>query len=189
MTFSSEQVWEAFSEQLYQFIRRRVNDPEDANDILQDVFLKIHTRIDTLKEETRLTSWLYQLTRNTIIDHYRVRRPFVEISEIFTVEQDNPQIEPAAQLAAGLRDFVDCLPEKYRQAVILAELDGIKQAEVADRLGISLSGAKSRVQRGREKLRQALLDCCHFEFDRRGHLQEFIPRQQCCSQCTSPGRA
>ena len=79
--------------------------------------------------------------------------------------------------------MVNSLPEKYRQALLLTEFRGLKQSEMAKELGLSLSGAKSRVQRGREMLRDALLDCCHFEFDRRGHLIDYTPRIDCCRRC------
>lgn len=177
------EIWEEFSQGLLDFIRRRVNDPDDAEDILQEVFLKIHSRIDTLKDGDRLAPWLYRITRNAIIDYYRKQRPFVELPENLELEPKPEDGEPAAQLAAGLRGFMACLPEKYRQAVVLTELEGLKQAQLAERLGISLSGAKSQVQRGREMLRQSLLDCCHFEFDRRGNLRDYFPRQDCCSNC------
>jgi RNA polymerase sigma-70 factor, ECF subfamily len=176
-------LWEEFSSTLLAFIRKRVDDPQDAEDILQEVFLKIHNRIETLQDQERLVPWLYQITRNTIIDHYRKQRALAELPEDLVEEPEPIESEPAAQLAAGLRSFMACLPPKYRQAVALTELEGLKQAELAQRLGLSVSGAKSQVQRGRQLLREALLDCCHFEFDRRGNLRDYIPRQEFCRQC------
>ena len=176
-------IWEEFNQSLLGFIRRRVNDPDDAEDILQEVFLKIHTKIDTLEDGDRLVSWLYQITRNTIIDYYRSRRPADELPESLVVDPEPVESDPTAQLAAGLREFITCLPDKYRRALVLTELDGLKQAELAGRMGISVSGAKSRVQRGREMLRQALLECCHFEFDRRGGVLDYTPRPDCCDTC------
>ena len=176
-------IWEEFSQSLLGFIRRRVNDPDDAEDILQEVFLKIHTKIDTLEDGDRLVPWLYQITRNTIIDYYRSRRPADELPESLVVDLEPVESDPTAQLAAGLREFMTCLPDKYRRALVLTELDGLKQAELAGRMGISVSGAKSRVQRGREMLRQALLECCHFEFDRRGGVLDYTPRPDCCEMC------
>jgi len=177
-------IWEEFSQSLLGFIRRRVNDPDDAEDILQEVFLKIHTKIDTLEDGDRLVPWLYQITRNTIIDYYRSRRPADELPESLVVDPEPVESDPTAQLAAGLREFMTCLPDKYRRALVLTELDGLRQAELAGRMGISVSGAKSRVQRGREMLRQALLECCHFEFDRRGGVLDYTPRPDCCDTCS-----
>jgi RNA polymerase sigma-70 factor, ECF subfamily len=177
---STTEIWEEFSDSLRRFIRKRVNDPQDAEDILQDVFIKIHNRIDTLQDEQRLVSWLYQITRNTIIDHYRKQHPWMDLSGLVVEDQVEVEPSPSAEIAAGLINFIACLPEKYRQALLLTEFEGFSQAQLAESLGISLSGAKSQVQRGRAQLRQALLECCHFEFDRRGNLQDYIPRQDCC---------
>lgn len=187
MKSATAEIWEEFGDSLRDFIRRRVNDPQDAEDILQEVFLKIHAHIHTLQDNDRLVPWLYQVARNTLIDYYRKQRPMLEISEMYLDGAQQVDEDPAAQLAAGLRDFLACLPAEYRQALVLTELEGLKQAELAGRTGLSLSGAKSRVQRGREMLRQALLECCHFEFDRRRHIRDYIPRQDCCDQCRQPG--
>jgi RNA polymerase sigma-70 factor (ECF subfamily) len=76
------------------------------------------------------------------------------------------------------------LPEPYRDAVVLTELEGLTQRELANRLGISLSGAKSRVQRGRAQLKQMLDECCTFEFDRRGKVIDCTPRAKTgCDEC------
>jgi RNA polymerase sigma-70 factor (ECF subfamily) len=86
-----------------------------------------------------------------------------------------------AELAPSVAAMVNALPEPYREALYLTEYQGLSQRELAARLGISLSGAKSRVQRAREKLKQLLLDCCHFEFDRLGRIIDYQPRCTCCS--------
>jgi RNA polymerase sigma-70 factor (ECF subfamily) len=181
----TEQAWEEFSGQLKGFILRRVPDPMDAEDILQEVFVKLHTRIDTLRDERRLAPWLYTITRNAITDYYRQRRPLVELPDELLAEAELEEPEPIAQLAAGVETMLRCLPDKYRQALQWVELDGLSQGEMAERAGLSLSGAKSRVQRGRDKLRDCLLDCCHFEFDRRGLPIDYTPRPDCCRQCRS----
>ena len=183
MTANTTEVWEAFSQQIREFIHHRVSDPNDADDILQEVFIKLHTRIDTLKDDERLLPWLYQIARNTIIDHYRSQHLLEELPEALSVDSESMENEPAAHIAAGLKQMVNSLPEKYRQALLLTEFRGLKQSEMAKELGLSLSGAKSRVQRGRQMLRDTLLDCCHFEFDRRGHMIDYTPRPDCCSRC------
>lgn len=93
-----------------------------------------------------------------------------------------------ADLAPSVRAFLACLPGKYRQALIMVEYQGLKQHEIAERLGISLSGAKSRVQRGREMIREALLDCCHFEFDRHGTYSSTSPVAPPALLTTTPAR-
>jgi len=182
-------VWNQFSGQLHNFIRKRVSDPRDADDILQDVFVKLHTRIETLRDEDRVASWVYQIARNALIDHYRVRDRKVDLSlaEMLPVEDEPEQNDAELHIAHYLADLIDELPEKYREAVQLSEIKGFTQKETAEKLGLSLSGAKSRVQRGRAMLRQMLLECCHFEFDRRGTLIDYRPNPQCCVQCQAAG--
>ena len=181
----TEQAWQEFSGQLKGFILRRVPDPMDAEDILQEVFVKLHTRIDTLRDERRLIPWLYAIARNAIADYYRVRRPLVELPDDLHAEAEPQEQDPIAQLAVGVESMLQCLPAKYRQALQWVELDGLTQGEMAEQTGLSLSGAKSRLQRGRRLLREAFLDCCHFEFDRRGHPIDYTPRPDCCPQCRS----
>lgn len=180
MNLSTAEIWEVFSQQLRLFISKRVADANDVEDILQDVFVKIHTNLDTLQEEDRLVPWLYHIARNAIIDHYRTRRPMEELAETMAVDSEPAEAEPFAQIAASLKPMIGYLPERYRQALLLTEIEGLKQTELAEELGISISGAKSRVQRGRDMLREALLDCCHFDFDLRGRVMDYTPRPNCC---------
>lgn len=185
MKRTTEDIWNEFSGQLRGFILKRTPEPFDADDILQDVFVRLHTRIDTLRDDDRLAAWLYQITRNTIADYYRARRPVTPIPETLAVEDEPNEGDSAARIAASLVGMIDNLPDKYRQAIVLSELRGLPQSDVAAQLDLSLSGAKSRVQRGRAMLRQALLDCCHFEFDRLGHPIDYTPRPDCCPHCAA----
>ena len=182
---STTEIWQAFSEELRRFILSRVNNPDDADDILQETFIKIHTHLIDLKDTERMVPWLYRITRNTIIDYYRTRRPQEALPESLPIEPEPVEAEPEARIAAGLTVMMECLPEKYRQALLLTEIQGLKQVELAEQAGISLSGAKSRVQRGRAMLRDALLACCHFEFDLRGHVMDYVSRPDCCQSCRS----
>jgi RNA polymerase sigma-70 factor, ECF subfamily len=184
MTVTVENIWQEFSSKVWQFIRSRVSDDATADDILQDVFLKIQKRLDQLDDSSKVQSWIYLIARNAVIDHYRVRKETVEVPESLVAETaiDDPEIE---SLKVAFRRMIDSLPEPYREAIVLTELEGLTQKQLAERLGISVSGAKSRVQRGREQLKQALLDCCKFEFDRRGRVIDCAPRSNGgCPECS-----
>ncbi len=182
MGMTTEQVWEAFHPRLKQFILKRIPDEQQAEDVLQEVFLKIHTRIDTLRDQEKLQSWLYQIARNAISDYYRAHRETVELAEALLLPQE-PAVEDdvVKDLIPSVKAMIESLPDEYRQALLLTEYEGLTQRELAERLGLSLSGAKSRVQRAREKLRQMLLDCCHFEFDRLGRVIDYQPKCDCCT--------
>jgi RNA polymerase sigma-70 factor, ECF subfamily len=191
MATTTEQVWEAFHAPLHQFIRHRVADEATAEDLLQEVFLKIHQQGSRLRDVRHLEGWLYQITRNLIIDYYRsYRQPVTSLDtmEGFDLKEELPDDDIVSELLPSIRAMVLSLPEQDREALILTEYRGLTQKELGEYLGISLSGAKSRVQRAREKLKQQLLACCHFELDRRGHILDYQPRCDCCEPSASCDR-
>ncbi len=179
----TEKIWTEYHTKLLSFIRKRVNDDAVADDILQDIFVKIHSRIDALEEETKLESWLYQIARNAVIDHYRTQKPSEELPEWMAQQDINKNERAKQELAACLEPMVDLLPDKYRDAIILSELEGMNQKEVAQKQDLSLSGAKSRVQRGRALLKGMLHKCCEFELDRNNQLIDYTKKSDgndCC---------
>jgi len=158
-----ENLWKEFSPKLGRFIRARVADPATAEDILQDVFLKFQSRLDEFHDAAKVQGWLFLVARNAIIDHYRTRKPTSELPESLpaALPENLTELE---ELRVAFRRIIDGLPKTYREALVLTEFEGLTQEELAKRLGISLSGAKSRVQRGRELLKERLLNACHREF-------------------------
>jgi len=147
------------------FIRSKI--AEDAvDDLLQEVFIKIHSRIDSLKDNEKLESWLYQITRNAITDYYRTRRASEELPEWLEQPQPTEEETIRRELSSCLEPMIKELPEKYRNAIQLSEIENKTQKEVAEQEDISLSGAKSRVQRGRALLKTMLDDCCQFEINK-----------------------
>lgn len=182
MLNQTESIWNEFSENLHTFILRRVRDEEAASDILQDTLIKIHSNLASLRQSDKLRAWIYQITRTVITDYYRRQRPTQEMPED-VVALETKENEPLLDLANCVQPFIDRMPEPYREALILAELQGLTQREVGERQGISLSGAKSRVQRGRVKLKEMLLNCCDLHFDHRGSVTDYAPREDDCQAC------
>jgi len=158
-----ESIWNEFAAKLGQFIHARVADPATAEDILHDVFVKFQNRLDEFQDPAKVRGWLILVARNAIIDHYRTRKHTSELPDSLPAEPAENDIE-VEELKAIFRRMIYGLPEPYRDALVLTEFEGLTQNELAKRLGISLSGAKSRVQRGREQLKEMLLDYCHREF-------------------------
>jgi RNA polymerase sigma-70 factor, ECF subfamily len=182
MLMKTENLWETFHTGLRLFILQRIPDEQSADDVLQETFLKIHTRIATLRDKEKLQSWMYQIARNTIADYYRQQKATVELSEALHMPEEPVfEDEVIGDLIPSVKAMVESLPAIYREALILTEYEGLTQRELAQRLGLSLSGAKSRVQRAREKLKAMLLDCCHFEFDRLGKIIDYEPHCPCCT--------
>lgn len=169
--------WQEHKTRLRGYIAKRVRESDAVDDILQDVFLKAHASLHTVKSHGSLTAWLYRIAANAIVDHYRSQKPWDELDDQLAAPRAERNY--AAELATCLQPLISDLPETYRSALVLSELEGLPQKEVANRLGISLSGAKSRVQRGRDKLRQRLLDCCDIEIARSG-IVGYEPRDKKC---------
>ena len=178
-------AWQDYRAALVRFVRSRVNDAGTAEDIVHDVLVKAYARRDTLRSEEKLDAWLFQMTRNAIVDHYRARRPSEEVPDDLVA----PESEGSAreELARCLTSLITHLPEGSRKAIELSELQGLTQKETAARLGITLSGAKSRVQRGRAQLHDMLMECCRIEQDVRGGIVDYEPSGGCThgveSQC------
>ena len=172
------EVLEQHYERLRRFVRSRVANPEEADDIVQEVCLRAVTKLDTVRDNGRVESWLYQIARNAIIDHYRRNRPSAPLGD------DLPGDEDVARL--GTPDLTGCmtrlledLDPNDQEALRLTTFQGMKQRELAERLGISLSGAKSRVQRARVRLRELIEVCCRPELDRLGGVINIHPPDDC----------
>jgi RNA polymerase sigma-70 factor (ECF subfamily) len=188
MTISTEQTWHEMNQQLRGFFRRRVGDDQLAEDLLQETFLRIHNGLVSLEDRERLGAWVYRIARNTLVDYLRKGTTAREIPTEDLTLIEKPFEETANEdVARWLGQMVQRLPAKYQAAVELAEFKGISQREVSERLGISLSGAKSRVQRGREQLKDLLVQCCRWELDRQGGVVDYQPRTPCpvCGSATA----
>ena len=197
MTTKTEELWQAVHDGLRAFIAKRVNDQGHAEDILQEVFLRVHRQIDSVQDARRIVSWIYQVTWNAIIGHYRKpgRQREVpsgliaelevidEVLESLTAPHHGDTAEPRAELACCLRPMIEQLSPDYRDAIALVEIEGLPQQAAAKQMGISLSGMKSRVQRGRKQLKQMLDDCCQIELDRRGGVVDYNTRAAGCDCC------
>jgi RNA polymerase sigma-70 factor (ECF subfamily) len=178
-------LWEQFSIPLKDFIKKRVNNDQDVEDILQTVFLKIHIHINNLIETNKVRGWIYSITRNAIIDFYRSKN---QDSDIESLSEDiliGVQEEETLnnEISQCLNTMIQYLPEKYKQAIILTEFHNLTQKELADRTGLSVSGAKSRVQRARLLLKEMLMNCCILELDRRGNVIDYKHKSKDCKYC------
>ena len=176
----TEMLWRAYREQLLAFVRRHVDDDAAAEDLLQEVFLRMHRNAE---DPANPRAWLYRVTRNAIADHYRARRPNEALPDGLAAPEPDGSERAVRELAECLRPMIARLPERYRTAVYLSEVEGRTQRQVAEHEGISLSGAKSRVQRGRARLRAMLTDCCAIEQDRAGRIRDYAPRGPRCGGC------
>lgn len=186
---TTEQIWQDFGAQLRRFVHRRVLDPDRADDVLAEIMLRIHRSVNRVEDGEHLVRWVYRITRNAIIDEYRRaareqarRAPLPDLEpEPADPAPDDEQVEVLGELASCMRPLLRELSPEQRRAVELVELDGLSQAGAAEREGVSVSGMKSRVQRGRHRLAELLGRCCELVLDGRGVPMDYTRPPGC--QC------
>src|ERR1700691_2881168 len=185
-------VWEDFHERLRSFVSRRVVQPADAEDVVQEIFLHVHRNLSTVKDEARLPAWVFKIARNAIVDYFRKNTRRTEgLAEDFDLPAPTEQPEIASstltELAHCLEPMIEALPESYRHAIRLTELKGVTQSEAAKQTGLSVSGMKTRVQRARRKLKTRVVQCCEIELDSRRGVVAYQPRSGICCPCIADG--
>ena len=171
-------LWADFAPPLRSFLARRVPAGVEADDVLQDVFVRVVRHLGSLRGTDRPEAWLFQIARNALRDSLRARQRRdgrTDPLETDPAAPVDPEVDAAAEaeLAPCLTGMIGRLEEPYRSAIEMTSLRGLTQAEAARDAGISLSGMKSRVQRGREQLRQMLVRCCEIDLDARGGVSDF----------------
>jgi RNA polymerase sigma-70 factor (ECF subfamily) len=185
-----EDLWAKVHAQLFGYISKHVKSKDEVNDIIQDTFIKVKTNIDKLINPAKVESWIFQIARNTMNDYFRKqKKTYNNVGD-----SDEPIIEPSAfdeediKVQIQTKEFsqyagfvVSELPEKYRIAVQMADIEGLSMKEIADELNISVSGAKSRVQRGRKLIKEIILKCCDVNTDKYGNIVDYERRN-----CNNP---
>jgi RNA polymerase sigma-70 factor (ECF subfamily) len=168
------QSWHQVEPELRGWLMTRLANRGDADDLLQDIFLKAIRRQDSFCELRNARAWLFEVARNALIDRFRLSREQVELPEDLCVE--SPEMVPVESLAACLPRVLSELSADDREAITLCDLQGMSQQAFADLKGISLPGAKSRIQRARRRMRAQLTSACQVSFDESGHVSDFVPR-------------
>ena len=192
---STEGVWSELRANIRGFVARRVRQPADVDDIVQRVFLQVHRALPTLRDSDRLHAWVYQTSRRAIADFYRAPSHTREVPagtavdlapQIADAPDDDADGSALQELSACLTPLINSLGPADQQALQLVEFEGVSQVEAAERLGLSVSGMKSRVQRARVHLRTALDECCQIALDRRGGIMSYEQRTNQCGTCHAP---
>ena len=172
-------AWNEIEARLRPFVMRRVASAADVDDVLQEIFVRMQHGLAGLRDGERFGGWVYRIAEHVIVDTARARS-----RDPVLLDADAPDHEGLDEAAECLQaDLGECvalfvarLPSPYREAITLTELEGLTQKDAAEMLGISLSGVKSRVQRGREKIRDMFDECCQISVDCRGRVVECEPR-------------
>ncbi len=170
--------WESLIGKLYIYLLKNVKDRDIAEDILHDALLKILEKRQTYKYEENYDGWAFRITKNVLIDYYRKIKTNADL-EIIKKDLDEDK-DTYKNLLPALKEFIENLPEKYSKPLILSDIEGIKQELIAQQLGLSVSGAKSRIQRARKMLKEYFLKCSEYKYDSRGGIVEFYPKSPSC---------
>jgi len=179
-------IKEEFGAQLHHIICKKVGHQDYCHDIMQEVYLKIMLNLPKVTSADNTAAYLVRLTKNAVTDHFR--KPQIAANSELPADMEadpEPSSEQSLQLAdCCLRPMIDLLPGIYRDALVRTELEGMKYKDYANWAGISLSNAKVRVQRAKERLKTIILDCCKYEFDKYGHIVDCRKNTQtsCCKK-------
>lgn len=173
-------VWDLYANDLRLFILGKVKDPVVADDLLQETFIKVHIKLDTLKDANKLKSWVFSIARYTVMDYFRNEKGnYVMDEEVVAFEEST--LEHTKEDC--LRGIIKDLPKKYRDPLILSDIQGLKQAQIAERMHLSLSTVKSQIQRARKLVAQGFVDCCDFKMNTDGYLVGEVQEREQCKVC------
>jgi RNA polymerase sigma-70 factor (ECF subfamily) len=178
---TTKEVWTTNSEDLKYFILSKVKDVTIAEDILQDTFIKIHTKLYTLKDSTKLKSWCFTVARNSILDYWKSKNQTFEIAQF---EEEYEIEENTHSEQDCLKEILKNLPQKYRDPLFLSDIKGLKQQEVAEQLNQSLSTTKSQIQRARKLIAKGFMNCCGFVMNKEGNLVGEVQEKADCKVCS-----
>ena len=190
-------AWPVFLERLTRYVAARVP-PRTRDDVVGEILLKLVQHRQKLAAARDPLAWIKRVAANAVTDHHRrcasEQRAMVAYASdaLLSDGRDERQMPTASSsdgIVACVLPFMNQLPPPYRDALKLIDIDGLSQKAAATKAGLSASGMKSRVQRGRRKLKEAILQCCAVQLDRRGEIMAYQPRgetseKQCCAHGT-----
>lgn len=171
-------LWQEHKNELRNFILKRVKEEDLTNDILQDVLMKVYNFCISKSGVRNIRSWLFQIAQNTITDHYRKQSKFTNLDNLNEIEYEDQNIA-FSEATNYILPMLEFLPKEYAVPLKFADIDNIKQADIAKKLNLSLSATKSRIQRARQLLKAEFITCCHFKTDKQGNLISFEIKDSC----------
>lgn len=178
-----EQIWQEYQVALKAFLHSKISNPDDVDDIFQDVLVKTFNNLKTVKDTQSIKSWLFQIANNTIIDFYRSQGKFpTQDSDLTTIIDEN---ESSVQMSLSqcVEPFINAMPVENAELLRAIDVDGKAQKQYALENGISYSTLKSRVQVSRIKLKALFEECCHFSLDKHGNIIDYDPKKGKCNHC------
>ncbi len=180
MKFDIQDIWEDYRISIKIFLHSKISNHSDAEDLLQEIFIRMYKNIDSVKTKGSLKSWIFQVANHVIVDYYREKAKF-KYSK-FEDKESNVKIDPYENLSDCIAPFIKKLPKESRKLLTAIELNGISQIDYAKELNINYSTLKSQVKKSRLQLQDIFKKCCNFSFDGKGHIIDFSPKRPCCKK-------
>ncbi len=178
---TTKHLWNHYAEDIKYFILSIVKDASVADDLLQETFIKVHTKLGTLKNDDKAKSWLFSIARYTVLDYFRKRDIVYETTDEDFIFEDQKLNHTQIDC---LRGIIKRLPKKYRDPLFLSDIEGLKQAQVSHQLHKPLATIKSQIQRGRKLIAQGFIDCCDFKVNDNGFLVGELKEKADCKVCS-----
>jgi len=179
--YDFDALWNEFSDKLLNYIKSKVRNTHDAEDILQDVFVKVFNHMEQLENQAAIKPWIYRITKNTIIDFYKKKKDIsVAPESLYEIENEINDIDNMNDdISKCISNMIFALPEKYHTVYEMYEKKEMKHKEIANALEISVSTSKVRLKRAKDMFRKKLLECCDFEVDKYGNIIEYHSKIEC----------
>ncbi len=178
-----EKLWSDYRAGIEALVRSRVSNPADVDDLIQDILMRTYKNLKTVQSEERIKSWLFQISKNAIIDHYRKKGRAEDCAPPIEVDEDEDSEGVQEVLAQCIRPFMSTLPKDAQALLMAIDIEGQSQKEYAEKHGLKYSTLKSQVQKSRAQLRAAFERCCRFSRDGRGQVSDFEPKSGQCGNC------
>ena len=182
IAMTSAQIWADYSQNVLQYFLAKTRNEHDAQDLRQEVFLKVHAHLGTIREEEKVQHWLSVISRNALMDYWKREKRSFDEHELRAQLENDRLLDHAAEQCVN--HMIDTLPGQYGAPLRLSDIEGEKQADVANKLNLSVSGAKSRIQRARRLLKEAITTCCHIDLNSRNELVDADCHNPACGCAT-----
>lgn len=170
------ELWKNYKDAMQAYVLKKTKDPELTKDLTHDILLKIHKSCCSKNEIQNVRSWLFQITYNTMIDHFNIQKKIKQSK----VSNPEPVMDDIYQeLAEFIEPLINLLPEKYGIPLRMSDIEGIKQQDIADKLQQSLTATKSQIQRGRKLLKVEIHSCFHIKESKTAGLFDFDVKESC----------
>lgn len=167
-------AWRQYAPELRAWMRHRLSQPQDVDDLMQDLFIKAFQQGQRFCDIANARAWLYEVARNALADRMKLRREMVALPDDLACQDEDVAV--VDMLTVCLPRVLSELDAQDRDALVCCDIEGMPQAVFAEKMGIKLSTAKSRLQRARQRLRERMNSACQVKLDCLGQVQDFVPR-------------